>query len=109
MYSPPFSQSPCALMPRKLKTVLVAGLLIVSLAACSSQKGADSGAPAGSGGTGGGAAGSGAPGGGGRGGRGGGGGPVPVVTGRVETKAVPVTIPAVGTGEALETVQIRPR
>jgi multidrug efflux system membrane fusion protein len=43
------------------------------------------------------------------GGRGGGrgGGPVPVVTAPVVTKAVPVTIPAVGTAEPLATVQIR--
>jgi multidrug efflux system membrane fusion protein len=43
------------------------------------------------------------------GGRGGGrgGGAVPVVTAPVVTKAVPVTIPAVGTAEPLATVQIR--
>lgn len=43
------------------------------------------------------------------GGRGGGrgGGPVPVVTAHVVSKAVPVTIPAVGTAEPLATVQIR--
>ena len=43
------------------------------------------------------------------GGRGGGrgGGPVPVVTAPVVSKAVPVTIPAVGTAEPLATVQIR--
>ena len=82
-------------MPRKSKFPVAAGLLILSLAACSSQKAAEpgsGGAPAG--------------GAGGRGGRGGG-GPVPVVTGRVETKAIPVTIPAVGTAEALATVQVR--
>ena len=45
-------------------------------------------------------------GGGGRAGRGGG-GPVPVVTAHSEVKAVPVTIPAVGTAEALVTVQVR--
>src|SRR5215213_9065283 len=43
---------------------------------------------------------------GGRGGRGGG-GPVPVVTARAVSKAVPVTIPAVGTAEPLQTVEIR--
>jgi membrane fusion protein, multidrug efflux system len=53
----------------------------------------------------------------GRGGRGGGrgdgggargeGGPVPVTTTHVQEKAVPVTIPAVGTAEAISTVQIR--
>lgn len=42
----------------------------------------------------------------GRGGRGAG-GPVPVVTARVISKAVPVTIPAVGTAEPLATVQMR--
>ena len=36
-----------------------------------------------------------------------GGGPVPVVTAKVESKSVPVTIPAVGTAEPLSTVQIR--
>jgi multidrug efflux system membrane fusion protein len=41
----------------------------------------------------------------GRGGRGG--APVPVVTARAERKAVPVTIPAVGTVEAISTVAIR--
>jgi len=44
----------------------------------------------------------------GRGGRAaGGGGPVPVTTTHVLQKAVPVTIPAVGTAEAIATVQIR--
>jgi len=37
----------------------------------------------------------------------GGGGPVPVVTARAVAKAVPVTIPAVGTAEPLATVQMR--
>jgi multidrug efflux system membrane fusion protein len=41
------------------------------------------------------------------GGRAGGGGPVPVVTAHSVTKAMPVTIPAVGTAEPLVTVQIR--
>jgi membrane fusion protein, multidrug efflux system len=44
---------------------------------------------------------------GGRGGRSAGGGPVPVVTTHAVSKAVPVTIPAVGTAEPLATVQIR--
>jgi len=45
---------------------------------------------------------------GGRGARGGGaGGAVPVTTTHVEEKSVPVTIPAVGTAEAISTVQIR--
>jgi membrane fusion protein, multidrug efflux system len=42
----------------------------------------------------------------GRGGRGGG-APVPVVTAHVTQKAMPVTLPAVGTVEALSTVQVR--
>src|SRR4051794_6315345 len=85
-------------MPRKTIRFLAAGLLFVLVTACSSQKAAEpgaGGAPAG------GAGGSGA-----RGGRGGG-GPVPVITGHVQKKAVPVTIPAVGTAEALQTVQVR--
>jgi multidrug efflux system membrane fusion protein len=85
-------------MPRQTNRILAAGLLLVLVTACSSQKAAEpgsGGAPAG-----------GAGGGGGRGGRGGG-GPVPVITGHVEKKAVPVTIPAVGTVEALQTVQVR--
>ena len=46
--------------------------------------------------------------GGGRGGRGaGGGGPVPVVTTHAASKAIPVTLPAVGTAEPVATVQIR--
>ena len=84
-------------MPRQKNRILAAGLLLVLVTACSSQKAAEpgaGGAPAGGGG------------GGGRGGRGGG-GPVPVITGHVEKKAVPVTIPAVGTAEALQTVQVR--
>ena len=44
---------------------------------------------------------------GGRGARGGGGGAVPVTTTHAEQKPVPVTIPAVGTAEAISTVQIR--
>ena len=81
-------------MPRQTNRFFAAGLLLVLVTACSSQKAAEPGA-------------GGAPaGGGGRGGRGGG-GPVPVVTGHVQKKAVPVTIPAVGTAEALQTVQIR--
>jgi len=44
---------------------------------------------------------------GGRGGRGGGGGPIPVTTALVQSKAIPVTIPSVGTAEAQQTVQVR--
>ena len=85
-------------MPRKPHKLVAAGLLILSLTACSSDKAAEpgaGGAPAGRGG-----------GGGGRAGRGGG-GPVPVLTGHAQKKAIPVTIPAVGTAEALATVQVR--
>ncbi len=92
-------------MSRKFTNVLTAhaftaGLLILT-AACSSQKEAAPTAAGGAQGA------SGARGGGaGRGGRGGG-GSVPVVTGHVQAKSIPVTIPAVGTAEALSTVQIR--
>jgi multidrug efflux system membrane fusion protein len=44
---------------------------------------------------------------GGRGGRRGAGGPVPVLMAKVQSKSVPVTIPAVGTAEPATTVQIR--
>jgi membrane fusion protein, multidrug efflux system len=74
-------------MPRKITRFFAAGFLTLFVAGCTSDKAAEPGA------------------GGGRGGRGG--GPVPVVTGRVQTKAIPVTIPAVGTAEALATVQVR--
>jgi multidrug efflux system membrane fusion protein len=91
-------------MPSHFKKAVVFGVLSLSFAACSWQKGAESGGPAvAAQGTGGGTGRAG----GGGGGRRGGGGPVPVVTARVQTKSVPVTIPAVGTAEALQTVQIR--
>ena len=90
-------------MPRHLPKFIVFSLICLSIAACSGDKSPDtpaqaaSQAPANSG-----------AGGSARGGRrGAGGGPVPVVTARVETKSVPVTIPAVGTAEALATVQVR--
>jgi multidrug efflux system membrane fusion protein len=79
-----------------MNRIVAAGLMLLSVSACSSQKAAEPGAPGAPGGAGGG----------GRGGRGGG-GPVPVITGHVQKKAVPVTIPAVGTAEALQTVQVR--
>jgi len=82
--------------PRKL-LVLVVGVLSLVLVGCSSEK-SPAGTPA--------QQGRGA-GGGGRGGGRGAGGPVPVTTTRVAAKAVPLTIPAVGTAEALQTVQIR--
>ena len=57
--------------------------------------------------SGGAAAGGAARGGGAGGGRRGAGGPVPVLIGKVISKSVPVTIPAVGTAEPLMTVQVR--
>jgi membrane fusion protein, multidrug efflux system len=94
-------------MPSHLKKIAVFAALSVSFVACSWQKGADNAAPAvaaqgSSAGTG--RGGPGAPGG--AGGRRGG-GPVPVVTAKVLTRSVPVTIPAVGTAEPVQTVQIR--
>ena len=84
-------------MPNHLRRIIVPCLLTVCLAACSTDKAAEP--------TNGGAAAASARGG--RGGRGGGGAAVPVVTAHVQTKAVPLTVPAVGTAEALSTVQIR--
>jgi multidrug efflux system membrane fusion protein len=79
------------------------GLICASLAisACSKGGAADPQQPASGGGREGGGRASG------RGGRGAGGGSVPVVTAHAVSKAVPVTIPAVGTAEPLATVQIR--
>jgi multidrug efflux system membrane fusion protein len=73
-------------------------LLSVCLASCSSEKGASPGGTAA-------AEGRAAGGGGGRGGRGG--GAVPVLTAKAQAKSVALTLPAVGAGEALSTVQIR--
>jgi membrane fusion protein, multidrug efflux system len=93
-------------MPSHLKKAAVFTVLSLSFVSCSRLKGdekaagpavATEGAGKGSGG------GQGK----GGGGRRGGGGPVPVVTAKVQTKSIPVTIPAVGTAEALQTVQIR--
>jgi len=78
--------------------VIVLILLSLSVPACS--RGAAQPNQAATGGEGGGGRG-------GRGERGGGGGPVPVTTTHAVEKAVPVTIPAVGTAEAISTVQIR--
>src|SRR6185503_4318900 len=76
-------------------------LIPLSFVSCSGQKSADPSSSAA-------AQGQGQAGGrGGPGGRRGGGGPVPVVTAKVQSKSVPVTIPAVGTAEPLATVQIR--
>ncbi len=85
-------------MPSQLNKVLVVTLLTLCLGACSSEKGASPGGTASAEGRG--------AGGGGRGGRGGG-GTVPVVTAKAQAKSVPLTLPAVGAGEALSTVQIR--
>jgi multidrug efflux system membrane fusion protein len=82
---------------QKLAILAVIGLSFVSC----SQTGADAPSPAQTatgGGTGGPRGGA---------GRRGAGGPVPVVTAKAQSKAVPVTIPAVGTAEALASVQIR--
>ena len=88
-------------MSRNLSKLIVLSLFCLSFAACSGEKTPDTPGQAA------GQPGGGARAGGGGGGRRGGGGPVPVVTARVQTKSVPVTIPAVGTAEALATVQIR--
>src|SRR6266545_1544918 len=90
-------------MSRHLPKFVVFSLICLSFVSCSGQRDADpasqpNGQANGRGG--GGRAG-------GSSGRRGGGAPVPVVTARVQTKSVPVTIPAVGTAEALSTVQIR--
>jgi membrane fusion protein, multidrug efflux system len=77
----------------QFQKALIVSLLGVCLAACSSEKGASSD-------------GRGTGGGGGRGGRGGG-AAVPVLTAKAEAKSVALTLPAVGAGEALSTVQIR--
>ncbi len=82
-------------MSRSFIHAFAAGLLLVAVACSSQTEAAPGGPPAGAGARGAGA------------GRGGRGGAVPVVTGHVQTKAIPVTIPAVGTAEALSTVQIR--
>jgi membrane fusion protein, multidrug efflux system len=79
-------------MPKHILSLASLICLPLVAVACSSSSNAPAGAAAG--------------GPGGRGGRGAG-GPVPVVTAKVEQKAVPITIPAVGTVEAISTVQIR--
>src|SRR3954470_11118721 len=88
-------------MSRHLPKLIVFSLICASFAACSGDKSPDTPAQAATQaptGNAGGRAG---------GGRRGGGGPVPVVTARAQTKSVPVTIPAVGTAEAMSTVQVR--
>jgi multidrug efflux system membrane fusion protein len=94
-------------MPSHFKKAAVFAVLSVCFAACSGDKGGDGASAAvaaqgaGSGATGSKAGRTGG------GGRRGGGGPVPVVTAKVQTKSIPVLIPAVGTAEPLQTVQIR--
>jgi multidrug efflux pump subunit AcrA (membrane-fusion protein) len=93
-------------MPSHLSKFIVLGLFCLSFVACSREKAPDGAAPgAAAAGRDGGASGGGNRAGGG--GRRGGGGPVPVVTAKVQTKSVPVVIPAVGTAEAMATVQVR--
>ena len=83
---------------------LAAAVFCLLLVACSGQTAGNGSAP----GSGGAASSEGGGGGRGRGGRGGaGGGPVPVVTAKVESRTVAVTIPAVGTAEPISAVQIR--
>ena len=92
-------------MSRYLYVAALCSVITFSAAACS-KTGADGASPAAAEGqspAGGGGRGQG----GGRGGRGGPQGPVPVTTALVTKKPVPVTIPAVGTAEALQTVQVR--
>jgi membrane fusion protein, multidrug efflux system len=89
-------------MPRIAPRLISIGLILCLAAAGCSKSGettaqqAAGGAPSAGSGRGGGRAG----------GRGGG-GPVPVVTTHAVAKAVPVTIPAVGTAEPVATVQVR--
>jgi membrane fusion protein, multidrug efflux system len=92
-------------MSRHHRQLAVLFVICLSFAACSKEQ--DTGAIAAQG-TGSSAAGAGrgAGGGAGRAGRGGG-GPVPVTTALVQNKSIPVTIPSVGTVEALQTVQVR--
>src|SRR5258708_18275979 len=97
-------------MASHLQKAAVFAVLCVSLASCSWQKGAETAAPAvaAQGTTPG--AGRSVAGGGtgvGTGGRRGAGGPVPVVTAKVQSKSVPVTIPAAATAEPLQNGSIR--
>src|SRR5437763_654495 len=89
-------------MPRHHRKAAV--LLVISVCLASCSKGGGNAAVAAQGAAGGNASAAGG-GQGGRSGRGGG-GPVPVTTAKVESQAIPVTIPAVGTAEALQTGQV---
>lgn len=83
-------------MPSHLRKLVVFIGICLTFAGCSGEKAADPSTAAAAQGAG-------------QGGRrgGGAGAPVPVVTAKVESKSVPVTIPAVGTAEPVTTVQIR--
>jgi len=91
-------------MSRHVSKIIVLGLFCLCFVACSREKAPDGAGPANGAAARGGGSGSGNRAGGGRRGAG---GPVPVVTAKVQTKSVPVVIPAVGTAEAIATVQIR--
>src|SRR4051794_30934482 len=91
-------------MSRHLHKPIIFSLILTGFAACSGQKGPDTPAQAATQTP---NTSTGARAGGAGGGRRGGGGPVPVVTAKAQSKSVPVTIPAVGTAEALSTVQVR--
>src|SRR6478672_5764237 len=91
-------------MPRHLHVSAIF-LVFCLLAGCSGK--ADNAAVAAQGAGGGVATGGTGRGSGGGSGRGGRGGPVPVTTALVQNKPIPVTIPSVGTAEALQSVQIR--
>jgi multidrug efflux system membrane fusion protein len=84
-------------MPSHPRQHVVFIAIALAFVGCSGDKTADPSTPAA------------AQGAGGPGGRRGAAGAVPVVTAKVESKSVPVTIPAVGTAEPVSTVQIRPQ
>ena len=88
------------LLSAPLGRFLIVPVVLVSVIAASCSKAAEPGAAGAEAGAGGRA-------GGGRAGGRGGGGPVPVVTAHSQVKAMPITIPAVGTAEPLVTVQVR--
>src|SRR5690242_10372439 len=94
-------------MPRHHRKLIVLFIVSLSFASCSKDPNASAVAAQGTGGSVDPGAARGTSGGSGRAGRGGGGGPVPVTTALVRNTAVPVTIPSVGTAEALQTVQVR--
>ena len=89
-------------MSRYLYVAALVSVIALPVVSCS-KPGADGASPAAAEGQPAGGGGRGA----GRGGRGGAGGPVPVTTAVVAKTAIPVTIPAVGSAEAMQTVQVR--